>query len=251
MRGTFALALRVGIWVFSGAYGQVLRVNTAYSFLPRYGYALTGGLLVDNQQIWAQIGTGSSALFFTWAEWYDGLTYPGASSLLSTGAYACPHCTVGPITDLKFEDGTEVHIFPHSGNLGFGPMSVDGITFGLVNFQDPPPDVLTPVHSIGLGRVVTPGYHSLMDQLQGEVTSKTFALYLRSLPHSIPTQGELLLGAGDPTLYKAPLTYVPLTSQQKYLVTLGGRGFSAMLYAQGKVTIHLYVFSSVRIDICT
>ncbi|KAF4757952.1 hypothetical protein FOZ63_012460, partial [Perkinsus olseni] len=69
--------------------------------------------------------------------------------------------------------------------------------------------------------VVTPGYHSLMDQLQGEVTSTTFALYLRSLPHSIPTQGELLLGGGDPTLYKAPLTYVPLKSQQENLVTLG------------------------------
>ncbi|KAF4696474.1 hypothetical protein FOZ60_000164 [Perkinsus olseni] len=100
-----------------GAYGQVLRMNTGYSFIPRFGYALTGRLLVDNQPISAQIDTGSSALFFTWAEWYDGLTYPGASSLLPTGAYACPSCTVGPITDLKFEDGTEVHIFHTVGIL--------------------------------------------------------------------------------------------------------------------------------------
>ncbi|KAF4704601.1 hypothetical protein FOZ62_000738 [Perkinsus olseni] len=177
-------------------------MNTGYNFIPRYGYVLTGGLSVDNQQVWAQIDTGSSALFFTWAEWYDGLTYPDASSLLPTGAYACPSCTVGPITDLKFEDGTEVHIFPHSGTLHSGSMSID-------------------VHSIGLGIAATPGYHSLMDQLQGKVASTTFALYLLRFPNTIRTYGELLLGGGDPSLYKAPLTYVPLTSQQEYLVTLG------------------------------
>ncbi|KAF4748238.1 hypothetical protein FOZ62_001169, partial [Perkinsus olseni] len=211
----------VGIWVFSGAYGQVLRMSTGYNFIPRYGYVLTGGLLLDNQVIWAQIDTGSSALFFTWKEWYDSATYPGASSELLTGAYACPHCTVGPITDLEFEHGTTIHIFPHSGNLRSGSMSIDGITFGLVNFQDPPPDVLTPVHSIGLGMAATPGYHSLMDQLRGKVASTTFALYLLRFPNLIRTNGELLLGGGDPTLYKAPLTYVPLRSQQEYLVTLG------------------------------
>ncbi|KAF4655624.1 hypothetical protein FOL46_008186 [Perkinsus olseni] len=161
-------ALRVKLPHAREVFIPVIRMNTGYNSIPRYGYALTGGLLVDNQQIWAQIDTGSSALFFTWKEWYESFTYPGASSLLPTGAYACPHCTVGPITDLEFEDGTTVHIFPHSGNLRSGSMSIDGITFGLVNFQDPPPDVLTPVHSIGLGMGATPGYHSLMDQLRGK-----------------------------------------------------------------------------------
>ncbi|KAF4683597.1 hypothetical protein FOZ60_008864 [Perkinsus olseni] len=196
-------------------------MDTAYSFIPRYGYALTGGLSVDNQQIWAQIDTGASALLFTWKEWYDAVTHPGASSQLPNGAYGCPHCPVGPITPVIFSDGTTVHIFPHSGTFRIGGKNVDGIIFGLVSFQDPPPDVLTPVHSIGLGRAVTPGYHSLMDQLQGKVASTTFALYLKSVPNAVRTQGELLLGGGDPTLYKAPLTYIPLRSQQEYLVTLG------------------------------
>ncbi|KAF4708047.1 hypothetical protein FOZ62_031748, partial [Perkinsus olseni] len=204
-----------------GAHGQVIRMDTAYSFIPTYGYALLGGILVDNQQIWAQIDTGASALIFIWAEWYDAVTHPGASSQLPNGAYGCPHCPVGPITPVIFSDGTTVHIFPHSGTFRIGGKNVDGITFGLVNFQDPPPDVLTPVHSIGLGMAATPGYHSLMDQLQGTVASTTFALYLKSVPNAVRTQGELLLGGGDPTLYKAPFTYVPLKSQQENLVTLG------------------------------
>ncbi|KAF4756810.1 hypothetical protein FOZ63_020314 [Perkinsus olseni] len=195
-------------------------MNTAYSFIPRYGYALTGGLSVDNQPFWAQLDTGSSALFFIWKEWYEAVTHPG-DRLPTNGAYSCPHCPGGPITDLNFADGTTIHTFPHSGTFRLGSKKVDGITFGLINFQYPPPDVATPVHSIGLGRVVTPGYRSLMDQLQGKVTSTTFALYLKSVPNMVPTQGELLLGGGDPTLYKAPLTYIPLRSQQEYLVTQG------------------------------
>ncbi|KAF4708977.1 hypothetical protein FOZ63_027857, partial [Perkinsus olseni] len=123
------------------AYGQVLRMDTAYSFIPRYGYALTGGLSVDNQPIWAQIDTGASALFFTWKEWYDASSY------------------------------------------------------------------------------------TWLPLAHGSAARKISKYNLCSLPEERTkrgrTQGELLFGGGDPTLYKAPLTYIPLRSQQEYLVTLG------------------------------
>ncbi|KAF4672617.1 hypothetical protein FOL47_000305 [Perkinsus chesapeaki] len=60
-----------------------------------------------------------------------------------------------------------------------------------------------------------------MDQLQGKVASRTFAMYLRSSssPGTTP-KGELLLGGGDPRIYVSPLYFVPLLSQQEYLVTM-------------------------------
>ncbi|KAF4672615.1 hypothetical protein FOL47_000303 [Perkinsus chesapeaki] len=202
--------------------GQVIRVTTHRPNIPTYGYAILGDVAVDGQMMHALVDTGSSALYFTWKHWYEYFTRPGACATLLTGCYQCPKgCTVGPLTFIKYTDGTEVDIFSHQGQLVFAAGAVSPIQFGLVAGQQPTPNVVAPMSSIGLGLREVPGYRSLMAQLQGKIAGPTFAMFIRSSssPHTIP-KGELLLGGGDPHLYVAPLRYVPLLSQQEYLVTI-------------------------------
>ncbi|KAF4696470.1 hypothetical protein FOZ60_000160 [Perkinsus olseni] len=201
MRQTSLLYL-IGLHIFSSAYGQVTSESTTNHFVP----------VVD---------TGSSALFFTWETWYEHFTYFGACANLPTGCYRCPHCIPSPATPIPHTDQAQISVFPHVGALRLGSSVVSNILFGLVTKQEPPPYLLPPVNSIGLGLEPTPNYRSLMTQLQGIVPSSTFALYLRGDPSTGSTTGELLLGGGDPNLYVPPLKYVPLISQQLFAITLG------------------------------
>ncbi|KAF4652583.1 hypothetical protein FOL47_011005 [Perkinsus chesapeaki] len=199
---------------------QVIRVRTERVFIPAYGYALLGDVAVDRQEMHALVDTGISALYFTWKWWYEHYTHPGACATLITGCYQCPEgCYIGPTTPITYADGTRVDIFSNEGHLAFALGAVNSIQFGVVSGQNPGPDRHPPTSSIGLGLNVIPGYRSLMDQLQGKVASRTFAMYLRS-SSSARTKGELLLGGGDPRVYVAPLHFVPLLSQQQFLVTI-------------------------------
>ncbi|KAF4716177.1 hypothetical protein FOZ63_003751 [Perkinsus olseni] len=220
MRQTSLLYL-IGLHIFSSAYGQVLRISTHYRFVPGYGNVLLGDIGVDDESFRARIDTGSSALFFTWETWYEHFTYFGACANLPTGCYRCPHCIPSPATPIPHTDQAQISVFPHVGALRLGSSVVSNILFGLVTKQEPPPYLLPPVNSIGLGLEPTPNYRSLMTQLQGIVPSSTFALYLRGDPSTGSTTGELLLGGGDPNLYVPPLKYVPLISQQLFAITLG------------------------------
>ncbi|KAF4710028.1 hypothetical protein FOZ62_022126 [Perkinsus olseni] len=184
-------------------------------------YALLGDILVDGQRMHALIDTGSSALYFTWRDWYERFTFKGACDWLETGCYVCSTpCGSDPVTRISHADQTAVSISPRGGKLRLGSTDVDSIAFGLVVAQDPLPDLIPPVNSIGLGIIPTSNYQSLMDQLRGRLGSTTFAIYLKSNPSGRPL-GEVILGGGDPGKYVPPLRYVQLRSQQEYLVTIG------------------------------
>ncbi|KAF4660036.1 hypothetical protein FOL47_007315 [Perkinsus chesapeaki] len=204
---------------FFEAVGQVIRVSTQRPYIQTHGYALLGDVAVDGQVMHALVDTGIAALYFTGKDWYEHFTHPGACITLPTGCYQCPGgCAVGPLTPIIYTDGTKVDIFSHLGQLAFALGTVNSIQFGVVAGQQPGPDILVPTNAIGLGLRAILGYRSLMTQLQGKIQGQTFAMYLRDSAGTF--KGELLLGGGDPRVYVAPLHYVPLLSQQEYLVTL-------------------------------
>ncbi|KAF4660032.1 hypothetical protein FOL47_007311 [Perkinsus chesapeaki] len=153
---------------FFEAVGQVIRVSTQRPYIQTYGYALLGDVAVDGQVMHALVDTGTSALYFTWKDWYEHFTHPGACTTLPTGCYQCPGgCVVGPLTPINYTDGTKVDIFSHQGQLAFALGTVNSIQFGVVAGQQPTPDLVVPMNSVGLGLQAIPGYRSFMTQLQG------------------------------------------------------------------------------------
>ncbi|KAF4748545.1 hypothetical protein FOZ63_028995 [Perkinsus olseni] len=168
----------------------------------------------------ALIDTGTSALFFVWSTWFYHFYKPGSRSNLPIGYYQCPgSCSPIQPTDFPYLDGTKVYVFQHRGNARIGQTDAGSIKFGLV-YKYEAPDNAPPFHSIGLGTQVYPGYPSLMSQLQGKAADTSFALHLRAHRCGAVT-GELLLGGGDPSLYVAPLTFIPLRSQGYHVVEIG------------------------------
>lgn len=217
-----SIPLLAVVWAQSiiGGYGQVVRMNTEYTMVPVYGFTLLADISVDDQKMRALVDTGTSYLFFTWKQWYEAVTQPGACSQLVTGCVQSS-APQGPTTTLAYSEGTFVGIKGKTGKLTFGSTSAAPLRFGLVVSQQPSVDLIPPVNSVGLGRQPLADYPSLVKQLGSKLGSDTFALYLKTDPHTGRTVGEVLLGGGDPSLYVAPLRFVQLRSQQEYIVTLG------------------------------
>ncbi|KAF4756407.1 hypothetical protein FOZ63_019884, partial [Perkinsus olseni] len=128
-----------------------------------------------------------------------------------------------PTKTIVYEDDVKVRVFQHKAKLFESYLPSLELTFGLMINQDPPPTDSSPTSSLGLapdqGDENSP---SLVKQLRsrGVIGSTTFALYL-SLCGQSSFSGGLILGGGDPSLYKHPLQFVKFTESSlgEYFVT--------------------------------
>ncbi|KAF4674742.1 hypothetical protein FOL47_008792 [Perkinsus chesapeaki] len=201
--------------------GQVLRIDIIHGHMPDYGFGIFCEVGSGPNQLWALIDTGSSDFFLVWKEWYESKVGVGSCANLAAGCYTCPsHCVPGEKFHVTFGDGLEVDIFGYLDTVRIGSTEVPDVLFGLICNQDPSPTEEKPISSLGLSPFVEEEcFNSLLEQLVDakRIESLTFAIYLQLADNP---KGELLLGGGDPTIYKHPLQYVELDSRDEYMITL-------------------------------
>ncbi|KAF4660383.1 hypothetical protein FOL47_007176 [Perkinsus chesapeaki] len=192
-------------------------------FRPTVGndFSLYHKLPVDNQEQTVIVDTQSKVSIFVWKTWYEELVGKRCESLYA-GCYdrQLPYPKESDIETCIFNDGYSVGIFPSSGDVGFGTFLSASTTFGLICRQ--PPYSVPPRALFGL----SPGpsldrFPSFVEQLMVNpskpLSGNIFALYLKPDNSDVPTQykGYLLLGRGDPSVYEAPLRYIPVIDAKR------------------------------------
>ncbi|KAF4653324.1 hypothetical protein FOL47_010593 [Perkinsus chesapeaki] len=204
----------------------VLKVDISYMHILGYGYSVFGRLAIRGEYFWVIVDTGSPNIFFVWKEWYESDF--GSCSYFRFGCYTCPK-TCNPSEHkqdfINFADGTVVCVFDYNDTISIGQEDVPNLHFGLVSGQDPRHRLKKPFNLLGLSPYVKGDFNSLLDQLMSSSTkpiaAKVFGLYLVERKDSI--SGKLLLGGGDPGIYKGPLRYVKLNSKDDYTVTVAAK----------------------------
>ncbi|KAF4649540.1 hypothetical protein FOL47_002007 [Perkinsus chesapeaki] len=212
--------------------GQVLDLDIRYGNLGGYGIGLFCVVGFPGYEVSALVDTGSTSLFFVWKEWYEREVGVGACDALAAGCYSCPG--IRPPDDpyvIVIEDGMAVGVFNHEDSIKLGSVQIPRSSFGLICNQYPSPLVEKSISILGLAPFADGDFDSLLHQLANarpkRISSMTFAIYLKN-----DKFGKLLLGGGDPNLYKNPLRYVSFTSQEEYTVKL-----SYMQVGDGRLTI--------------
>ncbi|KAF4742333.1 hypothetical protein FOZ62_017311 [Perkinsus olseni] len=184
--------------------------NTGRTTLDYNVPRLYAHVVVDQQQIYAQVDTGSPELTVIWKDWYEHVTRPGSCTTLQMGCYTCPKgCDSRPTIKITY-GFKEVSVFPWQGSVQLGDTVVGKLGFGVIKGQKPPPPSRNAANILGLSPDASK-LPSVLTQLYGQskVSSPTFALYLsRPSAGSFESSGELLLGGGDDTLYVKPLRFV-------------------------------------------
>ncbi|KAF4651639.1 hypothetical protein FOL47_000263 [Perkinsus chesapeaki] len=207
--------------------GGILRQEIERSLLKSKeppGFALYTAVAVDKQEENVFVDTGSSYFSLILKSYYESMVGKGSCEELFFKCYECPQpCEPTEPTYIKFGGGYMFEIFKHEGSITIGTATVDGISFGLIFGSDPPPPAVSPVQLLGLGPDVDQRYPSLMKQLLAHpskpIKENTFALYLKPVS-SDTSEGELILGGGDDSLYQKPLLFVPAIKEDSWTVKL-------------------------------
>ncbi|KAF4686955.1 hypothetical protein FOZ60_004670 [Perkinsus olseni] len=189
--------------------------------LEGLSYGLTAKLKVDGQDVKAVVDTGARETFFIWRPWYETLV-PGGCKTILYKCYDCKpdQCAQGPNYEVSFSDGSKVTLFEHTGKFAFdvGEVSID---FGLTKDYKSPSSKIDPHAGLGLrsSGKSTSGRKTLLDQLVSRkvISTDVFSLYLTTAEHAT---GKLILGGDDPSLYKAPMSFVKVVKTG--FVTLTG-----------------------------
>ncbi|EER16769.1 Gastricsin precursor, putative [Perkinsus marinus ATCC 50983] len=215
--------------VTGGILGDVLRLDVHRRLVKDARMSLLSlnvDLQADGQKMAAVVDTGSSAPLWVWKDWYEKELGVGACEKLVFKCYKCPQgCVPGETTTITFGNSIAVTVFQHIGAVQFGSTTVRDIKFGLITGYNPPPTVYVPHPIFGLGPVRDPNYPSIMAQLVGRelIKESTFSFYLK--PETLFKKGfdeALLLGGGDPKLYKGQLRYVPIVVANHFEAMLEG-----------------------------
>ncbi|KAF4658290.1 hypothetical protein FOL47_008096 [Perkinsus chesapeaki] len=207
--------------------GSVLRQSLTRSFItdktPR-GFGLYTAMIADGQEMKALVDTGSSYLLWVWKTQYEKVAGRGACDKLFFKCYECLwpcHPTEYNLVD--FGGATLYRIFEHSGSVNFGNVSLHDITFGLIG--DFSPYYNSPYSLLGMGPSIDDKYPSFLKQLMSlfptPINGNVFGLYLRAKrPRATEYKGELILGGGDRSLYRGPLSFVPTVRDDSWRVEL-------------------------------
>ncbi|EER00292.1 Gastricsin precursor, putative [Perkinsus marinus ATCC 50983] len=198
-------------------------------------YFLVGKVTLGSQNVYGLIDTGAPETFFLWKHWYEK-GHPGRCKDIIFGCYECSPepCREGKLYILHFGDGSIVRIFKESATAHFGSAVSATISFGLVAEYKCAPDVPVPHASFGLAPQDDPksSYVPIIEQLLSQklIESSIFSIYLRH--DGTNGRGELLLGGSDPSMYKSPLVYVAVTTEDKFVrvtgFSLGGSAYPVM-----------------------
>ncbi|KAF4752213.1 hypothetical protein FOZ62_012879, partial [Perkinsus olseni] len=114
------------------SYGQVLRQLIRRTTLDYNVPRLYAHVVVDNQQICAQVDTGSPELTVIWKDWYEHVTRPGSCTTLQMGCYTCPKgCDSKPTIKITY-GFKEVSVFPWQGSVQLGDTVVGKLGFGVI-----------------------------------------------------------------------------------------------------------------------
>ncbi|KAF4687077.1 hypothetical protein FOZ60_004344 [Perkinsus olseni] len=223
MRRSLLLSTLTWWGILQESYGQVLRQLIRRTTLDYNVPRLYAHVVVDNQQICAQVDTGSPELTVIWKDWYEHVTRPGSCTTLQMGCYTCPKgCDSKPTIKITY-GFKEVSVFPWQGSVQLGDTVVGKLGFGVIKGQKPPPPSRNAANILGLSPDASK-LPSVLTQLYGQskVSSPTFALYLsRPSAGSFESSGELLLGGGDDTLYVKPLRFVRFSKPADLLIDTG------------------------------
>ncbi|KAF4649221.1 hypothetical protein FOL47_002310, partial [Perkinsus chesapeaki] len=208
--------------------GQVIELDAFLGSLPGYESYFNPYCHLKDMGLWLTVDTGARAFHLIQSEWYDSVMGPYSCANLYAGCYVCKtecdhrHAATRVET---FLDGRHVEIFEHKDDFKIGSVDVGEIKFELVFGQDPPPYVFPVFNILGLGRQHEGGFPPLLYQLIDKnpkmVNSRTFAIYFNvKAPNRDIYFGKVLLGGGDPNLYKPPLLYLQFTDATEYMVPL-------------------------------
>ncbi|EER00293.1 Pepsin B precursor, putative [Perkinsus marinus ATCC 50983] len=223
--------------LLSSVVGSLIRVPISYEKVTKEAdvYALVGKVTLGSQNVYGFIDTGGSTTFFLWKHWYEK-GHPGRCKDIIFGCYECspePCSEEKPYT-LDFGDGSEVRIFKESATAHFGSAVSASISFGLLAEYTYGPNVPVPHAGFGLAPQDDPKspYIPIIEQLLARelIESSIFSIYLR--PDGTNERGELLLGGSDPSMYKSPLVYVAVTTEDRFVrvtgFSLGGSAYPVM-----------------------
>ncbi|KAF4647197.1 hypothetical protein FOL47_004928, partial [Perkinsus chesapeaki] len=196
--------------------GQVLDLDIRYGSLGGHGIGVFCIFDFPGYKVSALVDTGSTNFYFVWKEWYEHEVGVGACDDLAAGCYSCPGiCAPDDPYITCFNDELIVELFKHEDSIKLGSVQIPKLSFGLICKQDPSPSDEEPISILGLAPFIDDDFNSLLHQLANarpkHISSMTFAIYLRN-----DYFGKLLLGGGDPNVYKQPLRYVSFTSQEEY-----------------------------------
>ncbi|KAF4722987.1 hypothetical protein FOZ63_008805, partial [Perkinsus olseni] len=218
------ILLMLTLWgILQEGFGQVLRQLIRRTKFDDSGSSLYAYLVIDNQQLYVIVDTGSAELTAIWKDWYDQVPFTIGCSNLQVGCYACPLGCDSSQTSIFRYGLKEVDVFPWHGTLQLGHNFVGSVDFALIKDQRPPPPSRPAGNILGLAPNSHGQYPSVMAQLhrQSKVSSLTFAIHLGRPPAgSFESNGELLLGGGDEALYVKPLRFVRFTNPAELRVRL-------------------------------
>ncbi|KAF4660326.1 hypothetical protein FOL47_007201 [Perkinsus chesapeaki] len=218
--------------------GQLLELDIQYRVLRGYSPRILYTFDIGTNKLQAVVDTGSPD-FFVWKDWYVIPIFPyafiesvvgeGGCKYLPSGCYTCPEpCFPHVEYVTRFADGSTFVIFPQKDTIRFGEIEVPNLSFGLIYGQTPPPTEVKPINLLGLGIYKDADFNLFLHELlkSRRIRSLTFAIYLSTADGH---KGKLVLGGGDPRVYKHPLRYVKFNSRRHYEITLssmqGGGGY--------------------------
>ncbi|KAF4666268.1 hypothetical protein FOL47_004170 [Perkinsus chesapeaki] len=202
---------------------QALELDIAHGLISGYGYSIYGRLSPGESDLWAVIDTGSPYTSVMSKEWYEKALGPGSCERSSFGCYHCPEpCQRSPTISITYRDKTVSSVFLHRDTVKLGKTVIPDLEFGVQFDQKPPPQEKTPANIVGLSLGGSRGYDPLLNQLvqKSLIHSQTFAVYILPDVKKGWRSGKLLIGGGNPSLYKHPLRYVELGSKDEYMVKL-------------------------------